>query len=218
MARRPLIQRAEKFSSASGRLQKNLKYPKNRKDSALDDSILAAQLAKTGNLMDICNTPEWLEELREDNEFDCAGKIGAALDGPYVKAVSSLTAEQIKDGKQQVRLLSILFVELSDWLKTWDLGIGFEEVYIVARRIVREHLQALTPKQQSWVDELLLEDQVLQKGEEKPIRQQTKAMLAELFTDEDWQVMAEKAAQTAKNNILQVSQVEPTESETAEAA
>lgn len=184
----------------------------------MEDAILSAQLAKTGNLMDICNTPEWLQALQEDNEFDGAGTIGAALDGPYVKAVNSLTAEQLKEIKQKARLQSILFTELNDWMQTWNLGVVFEEVYIVSRRIVREHLKALTPEQQSWIDELLLEDKTLKRDAEKPIRQQVKAKLIEIFTEDDWQRMAKKAAESAQKNILSLGQVECNKAKAIEAA
>ncbi|MEL7352096.1 MAG: hypothetical protein AAF050_15115 [Cyanobacteria bacterium J06649_5] len=184
----------------------------------MDDATLAAQFAKTGNIMDLFNTPEWLQEIK-DNEFDGAGTIGAGLaTRSYVEAVNKLTSDQLRAIKRKARLQAILFTELSDWMQTWDLGIGFENVYIVSRRIVREHLELLNPEQQAWIETLLIEDKTLERGAEKPVRQQTKAMLAEMFTADDWKRMADTAAQTIKDTVLQVGQVKFSAPDTVEAA
>ncbi|MEL6779673.1 MAG: hypothetical protein AAFO06_20730 [Cyanobacteria bacterium J06597_16] len=185
----------------------------------MDDSILAKQYALTGDIMDICNDPEWQKESARI-EDDCNGYIEAGLPmRGYVEQLQSLTPEQNEQVRQYAKLIHILFPELHKWVESWNLGAGFEEAHKVARSILTERWNSFAIEQEEWVKALIAEEESTEKAADKTVRQQTSAELAQMFTDQDWQKIADGAAQAVKQNVLQVGQVnEIVESETVEAA
>ena len=76
----------------------------------MNEQKLAEQLAKTGNLMDLCSCEEWLNEIEtaEDDGWIEAG----VMKKPYVEYLKSRTPEQIKAQFRQMRIQSILLPEL----------------------------------------------------------------------------------------------------------
>lgn len=179
----------------------------------MDDTILASQLKKTGNLMDLCNSSAWLKAIEED-EFDGAGTLGAGVGmRGYVEAVNSLTPVQLKQVKRQARLLHILFPELHQWVKSWNLGAGFEEAHTAARKILMERWTVFAAEHEDWVQALLVEDIEVEDPKKKAVRQQTKAKLAQMLNPDDWQVIANRAATAVEQNVLQIGQVEGVEIE-----
>lgn len=168
----------------------------------MDERRLAEQFAQTGNLMDLCADEAWLRDAARLEE-DCGGQVEA---GPamreYVSRLSPLSVEQLR----MVKLQSILFTELRIWMETWELGQCFEATYTKARQLVRHHLKRLSPEQKTWVEALLEEDAQGIAPEQETIRSQTVVMLSKMLTQEDWQVLADTAAQGMAVRVLQMGQ------------
>ncbi|MEL7226477.1 MAG: hypothetical protein AAGL17_16990 [Cyanobacteria bacterium J06576_12] len=107
-----------------------------------------------------------------------------------------------KDLRSQMRVQSILFVELQRWMEEWGIGGAFADTYTEARQLVRAHLKQPTPELKAWVEAVLEEDNEQQDEENKPVRAQTRAQLALMLTDDDWKVLAQVAANAAANIVF----------------
>jgi hypothetical protein len=95
----------------------------------MDDTILAAQYAQTGDLMDLCFNDAWMREAAAI-EDRVNGQVEAGLGmQEYSRAANALTSDQSQQLRQQVRVQSILFTSLRQWIETWDLGAGFDATY-----------------------------------------------------------------------------------------
>lgn len=103
-------------------------------------------------------------------------------------------------------MLSILLPELKQWLKSWQLGRSFEAAYIEAQRRLYKHLEQLTPEQQDWIEVLLAEAEQAVPKEQKGVRAQAISWLAQLFTKEDWNEIAQAAAQSITHDIQHFGQ------------
>jgi hypothetical protein len=173
----------------------------------MDDQLLAEQYAKTGNLMDLCSDPAWLEGSARI-EDETGGQIEAGLVmRDYQRQVNALTSEQAKHLRSQVKVQSTLFMALHAWMNDWNLGAGFQETYTIARRLVRQHLAAPSPALQQFAEELLAEASPVGSGS-KPTQQEVIALLGEVFTTEDWQVMAETASRSIAAQVLKTGLME----------
>ncbi|MEO1095993.1 MAG: hypothetical protein AAFX01_13950 [Cyanobacteria bacterium J06638_28] len=171
----------------------------------MDDRVLAAQWAKTGNLMDLCFDEAWLRAEAQGDGYE-DGYIEA---GPMMRDYVAHSQTVPPELRQQMRLQSILFTELQRWMTTWELGRSFEATYTQARQLIRQHLQQPTVEQKTWLEALLAEDDQSLNPEQKPVRAQAIAMLANLFTEADWEALATKAAQGMAQGVLQVRQLHP---------
>jgi hypothetical protein len=164
----------------------------------MDERRLAEQFAQTGNLMDLCASEDWLRGSVQV-EADCGGNVEAGLAlRDYVAGLGSPTIEQL----QMVKLQSILFSELRAWMDSWQLGLSFEATYTEARRLIRHHLQHLSPEQQSWAKTLLTASEQDPDSDQESGRSQAIAMLGDLLTQEDWQTLANTAAQGMATRVL----------------
>jgi hypothetical protein len=123
----------------------------------------------------------------------------------YAQVVNSLTSEQSQQLRQQMKIQSILFTVLRQWMDSWNLGAGFDDTYTVARQIVRRHLKSPTPNQQAVIDELLSED-AQTSNLTQLIRQKVMKLLSDMLTSEDWQALAEAASQSISLQVLNVKQ------------
>jgi hypothetical protein len=179
--------------------------------SSVDDTILAAQYAQTGDLMDLCFNDAWLREAVAI-EDRVNGQVEAGLGmQEYSRAVNALTSDQSQQLRQQVRVQSILFTSLRQWMETWDLGAGFDATYAIARQLIRAHLVHLTLSQEACIETFLADEtQTDSTGNER--QEKLVAMLSEMFTQEDWQVMAKAASQSISSRVLSAGQAK---SETA---
>ena len=179
----------------------------------MDDQILAEQLAKTGDLMDLCRDPKWVEESARI-EAECDGRIEAGLAmRAYAKAKYDPALAHVRQNmRRKMRLQSILFVELEQWIEEWEMGAAFEETYTEARRLVRAHLKQPSPALSDWIEAVLKEDKQPD-DTDQPVRAQTRAQLALMMTDADWETLAQVAANTAADiasaSVRKASQVEP---------
>jgi hypothetical protein len=171
----------------------------------MDDKIIAEQYAKTGNVMDLCSTEAWLQEI--ENEGDSQIEAGLSMRG-YLNQVNALTTEQSKNIRHQMRVQSALFTVLHDWMGTWDLGAGFQDTYTIARRLIRQHLAAPTPSLQLFMDTLSAADSQTT-SDNKPNQQQVIELLAELFTPDDWEIMAQAASQSISSKVLNTGLAQP---------
>ena len=172
----------------------------------MDDTTLAQQLAKTGDLMDLFNDEMWLREaLDDDAEYDGPVEAGLALK-PYVEALAKVPPEAFRRQHRQVEVLSILLPELRTWLQSWDLGLSFEAIQGEARRRLYGHIERFIAEQAAWIDALLAEAKQTLPVEERTVRAQTTVMLAQMFTPEDWQALADTAAQGMAQGVLQMGQ------------
>lgn len=181
----------------------------------MDDATLAQQLAKTSDLMDLFNDEMWLREaLDNDAEYDGPVEAGLALK-PYVEALAKVPPEAFRRQRHQVEVLSILLPELRTWLQSWDLGLSFDAVHGEACRRLYGHMERFIAEQAAWIEALLAEHkQQPLPVEERTVRAQTAAMLAQIFTQEDWQALADTAAQEMAQGVLQMGQQEVTPSMT----
>ncbi len=174
----------------------------------MDDNTLAAQYAQTGDLMDLCNSEAWLHasaQLEDESE----GRVEAGLAmREYSEAVNTLTEPQSSDLRQQVKVQSILFTALRQWMESWNLGAGFNDTYAIARRLLRNHLADLTPTQQTAIEGLPLETIAVGKVSQA-INPQVFSVLLEMFTQEDWQTMAAAASQSISLRVLDVQRMQP---------
>ncbi len=171
----------------------------------MDNTILAAQYAQSGNLMDLCHNETW---LRESASIEDEGQVEAGLAmKEYSQVVSILTSEQTEQLRQQMKVQSILFTALRQWMESWDLGAGFDATYTTARRLIRHHL-ALNPNHQAAFEKLLAENAGTG-SMNKVAGQQVIAILSEFFTPEDWQTMAEAASHSISLQVLSVKQKQP---------
>lgn len=180
----------------------------HQKAEQMDDPVRAEQLAKVNALLDAPCDEEWITET---TRIEGDGWIEAGIMmKPYVEYLKSRTPEQIRAQFRQMRIQSILMPELHDWMQSWGLGISFEAVYTEARRIVRRHLRQLTPAYEAWLDTLVAEDDQHLPMEERVLRSQVVALMSSLFTQDDWQTLADIAAHGMTQNVLGVAQVETT--------
>jgi hypothetical protein len=174
----------------------------------MNDEILSQQLAKTGNLLDLLNDEAWLQET-EVIEAKCGGQVEAGLGlKPYVEWLATVPPDAFRQQRRQVQLLSILLPELKAWLQSWQLGLSLDAVYIEAQRRLYEQLQQPTPEQAAWLESLLEESAQQIPPEQKTVRKQASAMLAQMFTEDDWQALAQTAAEEMAKGTLQVRQRE----------
>jgi hypothetical protein len=170
----------------------------------MDERRLAEQFAQTGNLMDLCAHEDWLKESAQV-EADCGGRVEAGLAlREYAARLGAPTVEQL----QMIKLQSILFTELRAWMESWQLGLSFEATYTEARRLIRYRLQHLSPEQHAWVRTLFADPDRDLVSDQQPVRSQSIAMLGHLLTQEDWQILANTAAQGMAVGVLQMRQLD----------
>ncbi|MEA5464497.1 hypothetical protein [Leptothoe sp. PORK10 BA2] len=172
----------------------------------MDDPIRAEQLAKVNALLTAPCDAEWIAET-EQIEGD--GWIEAGVMAkPYVEYLKSLTPEQHRFLRWRMRLFSILYPELKEWLQSWELGRSFEAVYTEARHLIYERLKHPTPEPTDWINALIAEDDQNLPRSERRLRSQVIPMLSALLTQEDRQALADIAAQGMAQSVLQRVQVE----------
>jgi hypothetical protein len=173
---------------------------KNTGCEPMNEQRLVDQLKKTGNLMDLTFDQEWLAEAAEDDGWVEAGVMAQ----PYYSYLKSLTQEQHRSLRFQAQLLGILLPELKQWITSWGLGLSFEPVYLAAQQTLYRHLKRLTEKQEDWIAALIDENNQRLPMQEQSVRAQTSSILAQLFTLEDWNELAEIAAQGMSQTVLQI--------------
>jgi hypothetical protein len=125
---------------------------------------------------------------------------------PYVDLIQGASPEALRRQRWYVRVLSILLPELKRWLGSWQLGRSFEAVYMEAQRRLYKHLEQLTPEQQDWIEALLTEAEQVTPKEQKVIRAQATTWLAQLFSEEDWNAIAQAASQAIAQEIQHLGQ------------
>jgi hypothetical protein len=170
----------------------------------MDERRLAEQFAQTGNLMDLCASEDWLKESAQV-EADCGGRVEAGLAlREYAARLGAPTVQQL----QMVKLQSTLFSELRTWMESWQLGLSFETTYTEARRLIRHRLQNLSPEQHALAKRLLADPEQNLTSDQQPVRSQAIAMLGDILTQDDWQTLANTAAQGMAIGVLQMQQVD----------
>ena len=181
----------------------------------MDDQTLAAQFAKTGDIMDLCRDEAWVKESAR-LEAECDGRIEAGLAmKAFAEAKYDDSLGDVRKGMQlQMRVQSILFSELQRWMAEWDIDSAFDETYTEARQLVRAHLKQPTPELKDWVEAVLAEDGSVPEPSDKPVRAQTRTQLSRMMTAQDWATLAQVAADTAATlasaSVLKASQPEQT--------
>jgi len=169
----------------------------------VDDQTLAAQLAKTGDIMDLARDENWVRESARIEE-ECGGRIEAGLAvKAYAQAKYDESLNHVRlELRSQMRAQSILFSELLHWMETWDIGGAFSDTYTEARERVRAHLKLPTPELEAWVEAVLEEDTQAQEGADKPVSSQTRAQFLLMMSDEDWETLARVAAAAIADIVL----------------
>lgn len=172
----------------------------------MNDEILAEQLKKTGNLMDLFNDKAFVREAAAI-ETECNGAVEAGLGlRSYVAQIESASPEALKRQRQCVKVLSILLPELQQWLEGWQLGSCFEAVYTEAQRLIYERLDDFMTEQQSWIHALLLEHEQGLPVASRSIRKEAITKLSELLTADGRQALADIAAQDMAKHIARAFQ------------
>lgn len=172
----------------------------------MDDPTLAAQYAQSGDLMDLCNNEAW---LRESAHVEDGVQVEAGLPmREYSQTVTALTSEQNQQLRQQMKVQSILFTALRQWMESWDLGAGFDDTYAIARRLIRQHLANPTETQLATIDRLLAES-VDPENMNPSTGKQAVPFLLVMFTQEDWQAMAEAASHSISSRVLSAGKTQP---------
>jgi hypothetical protein len=145
---------------------------------------------------------EWLDaavQLERESGWD--GEVGVWL--AQRQTTAPATSAQVQSMMVQVRLQSILFGELREWMNHWDLGMALDEALTCARQRVRSHLAEPTEAQQAYFDALLEEDAA--KPEYKPVRAQAIQQLQAMLTEEDWgaggSAVTARVAQAAAHSV-----------------
>jgi hypothetical protein len=144
---------------------------------------------------------EWLNaaiQLERESGWD--GEVGVWL--AQRQTAAPATPDQAKSMMVQVRLQSILFGELREWMNHWNLGMALDDALTCARQRVRSHLAEPTEAQQAYFDALLEEDAV--KTEHKPVRAQAIQQLQAILTEEDWGAIAQAAAQSVQKQVMSI--------------
>ena len=181
----------------------------------MNDEMLAQQLAATGNLMDLLSDEAWLRET-DAIEAECGGRVEAGLYlKPYVEQLEAVSPEVLRQQRRQVQMLSVLLPELKAWLQSWELGRSFEAVYIEAQRRLYEHLQHPTPEQAKWMASLLAKTAQPAVPDQGMVPGSAIALMSQMFTDDDWQALAQTAAEATAAGIWQVRQQEVTAAATS---
>ncbi len=172
----------------------------------MDDPTLAAQYAQSGDLMDLCNNEAW---LREAAQVEDGVQVEAGLPmREYSQIVTALTSEQNQQVRQQMKVQSILFTALRQWMESWDLGAGFDDTYAIARQLIRHHLANPNETQLATIDRLLAES-VEPGNMNLSTGKQAVSLLTEMFTQEDWQAMAEAASHSISSRVLSTGKIQP---------
>ena len=160
----------------------------------MNDEILIQQLKKTGNLMDLYQNESFVREAAAI-EADCGGTVEAGLGlRNYVAQVEAASPKALKRQRQAVKALSILLPELRQWLEGWQLGLCFEAVYTEAQRLIYKQLDDFMVEQQDWIQDLMLENEQRLPVGNRPVRGEAIAKLSTLIDKDDWQVLADTAA------------------------
>ena len=163
--------------------------------------------------MDLCRDEEWVRESARI-EKECDGRIEAGLSmKAYAEAKCDDSLGSVRQVLgQQMRVQSILFMELHRWMKEWDIGIAFTPTYTEARELIRVHLKQPTPDVKEWIEALLSEDAQTPELVEKPVKAETRAKLLQMMTPEDWNkletVASEAAASVVSSGIIKARQKE----------
>lgn len=170
----------------------------------VDERRLVEQFAQTGDLMDLCASEKWLKKSAQV-EVDCGGRIEAGLAlREYAARLGAPTIEQL----QMVKLQSTLFSALRTWMESWQLGLSFETTYTEARRLIRHRLQHLSSEQNAWAKRLLADPEQNLASDQQSVRSEAIAMLSDLLTTEDWQTLANTAAQGMAVGVLEIRQLD----------
>lgn len=172
----------------------------------MDDPTLAAQYVQTRELMDLCNNETWLRESAQIEDGEQV-EAGLPMKG-YSETVTSLTSEQHQQLRWQMRVQSILFTALHQWMESWDLGAGFDDTYAIARRLIRHHLANPTSTQLATIDQFLAEN-IKPGSMNASAEKQALILLSEMFTQEDWQAMAEAASHSISLRVLSARKIQP---------
>jgi len=172
----------------------------------MDDPTLTAQYAQSGNLMDLCNNETW---LRKAAQIEDGGPVEVGLPmKQYSQSVTALTSQQNQQLHQQMKVQSILFTALHHWMESWDLGAGFDDTFAIARRLVRHHLANPSPTQLAIINTLLAQN--TEPGCANPSTEnQALSFLSELFTQDDWQTMANAASLSISSRVLTAGKTRP---------
>ncbi|MEM8502396.1 MAG: hypothetical protein AAF716_04510 [Cyanobacteria bacterium P01_D01_bin.1] len=169
----------------------------------MNDKLLAEQLKKTGNLMDLLNDEAFVRESAA-MERACDGAVEAGLGTRnYVAQIESASPEALRRQRQAVKVLSILLLELRQWLEGWQLGLCFESVYTEAQRLIYKRLDDFMVDQQVWIHDLLVENETGLPVGGRPVREEAITKLSELLTEDGWQILANTAAKDMAEGVLQ---------------
>lgn len=123
----------------------------------MNDAILAEQLRKTGNLMDLLNDEAWVRDADADHASE-EGTVEAGLGlQPYVALLKNAVPEALQQQRWTMRVLSVLLPELKGWLESWHIGRSLDVVYLEAQKCLCSHLKNLTPEQTAQIEALLAE-------------------------------------------------------------
>jgi hypothetical protein len=143
----------------------------------------------------------WLEvaaQLEQESGWD--GEVGTWL--AQRQRTPAIAIDEVQTMIRTMRLQVILFTELQAWMSSWNLGVAFEATLTCARQRVRLHLAEPTASQQAYFEALLAES--AEKTVQQPIRAQVIDHLKTMLTAQDWQAIAQAAAESMQARVMAI--------------
>lgn len=138
---------------------------------------------------------DWLREaVRAEEEYGGDIQIGGR---PPVK--QHIDPVKLQQGRNQIKLYSLLFGELERLLDEVDFGSGTEAAYTRGRQLIVERMQSLSSEQEASLNSLLVDSQTLLPSQlQLCLRQQLYSLLDTI----DWQTITATALSAVESKLL----------------
>ena len=126
------------------------------------------------------NDLDWLRDaVQAEEEYGGDIQIGGR---PPVK--QQIDPTKLQQGRNQIRLYSLLFGELKRLIDEVDFGCGTKAAWVRGRQLIFERIQALSSNQQARFDALLADASMLSPTQ---LQVQLRQQLYLLLDESDWQ-------------------------------
>jgi hypothetical protein len=151
---------------------------------------------------------EWLQvAIADEEEHGVDVEAGSWLKGR--SPILPPSPAQVHRMMKQVRLHSIVFSELHQWMEGWNLGSALEDALVCARLQVSHYLHALSEEDWVYFDALLVEDeQCCQSNDStpgnsshRPLRNQLITRLKDALTPDAWNAIAQVAGEAMRRQV-----------------
>lgn len=139
---------------------------------------------------------DWLREaVQAEEEYGGDIQIGGR---PPVK--QQIDPIKLQQGRNLIKLYSLLFGELKRLLDEVDFGSGTKAAWVRGRQLIFERLQSLRPEQQVRFDALLADAGTLPPPQ---LQAQLRQQLYLLLDAADWQTITATALSAVESKLLE---------------